>query len=112
MPRTPSSVTVQGQVYSANAFVFERGKRAHDYIRHAGGPDRLADKRRLFVLRADGSVYSAQYGNVERANIFPGDTIVLPPKLTRTNIFRDILTIASVAGSIGYSYAALSYLTR
>ena len=40
VPRTPSSVTVQGQVYSANAFLFERGKRVRDYLHQAGGPDR------------------------------------------------------------------------
>ena len=112
VPRTPSSVTVQGQVYSANAFVFERGKRVRDYLHHAGGPDRLADKKRMFVLRSDGSVYSQQYGNVQHANIFPGDTVVVPPSLSRTSILRNVVAAASLAASFGYSYAALAYLTR
>ena len=112
VPRTPSSVTVQGQVYSANAFIFERGKRVHDYLRQAGGPDRLADKKRMFVLRSDGSVYSQQYGNVQHTNIFPGDTVVVPPNISHTNLLRNIVAISSLAASLGYSYAALTYLTR
>ena len=35
-------------------------------------------RKRAFVLRADGSVLSRQYGNLERAQLFPGDTIVVP----------------------------------
>ena len=112
VPRTPSSVTVQGQVYSANAFIFERGKRVREYLHEAGGPDRLADKKRMFVLRSDGSVYSQQYGNVQHANIFPGDTIVVPPSLSRTSVLRNVVAVTGLAASVGYSYAALAYLAR
>ncbi len=112
VPRTPSSVSVQGQVYNANAFLFERGKRVKGYLHQAGGPDRLADKKRMFVVRADGSVYSQQYGNVVHANIFPGDTIVVPPILTRSNLLRNIIGLTSVASSVGFNLAALVYLTR
>ncbi len=112
VPRTPTTVTVQGQVYSANAFLFEREKHVRDYLHMAGGPDRIADKHRLFVLRADGSVFSNQYGNVPRAKIFPGDTVVLPPQLTHNSLLRDIVALTSVASTVGYSYAVLSYLTK
>jgi hypothetical protein len=112
VPRTPSSVNVQGQVYSANSFLFERGKRVSGYLHQAGGPDRLADKKRMFVLRADGSVYSQQYGDVMHANIFPGDTVVVPPILSRSALLRNIVTVAGIAAAVGYDYAALAYLTR
>ncbi len=112
VPRVPTSVTVQGQVFSANAFLFERGKRVKDYLHMAGGPDRLADKKRMFVLRADGSVYSQQYGNVQKAHIFPGDTIVVPPVITRSAVFRDIATAASFASNVGVTFATLFYLTK
>jgi polysaccharide export outer membrane protein len=112
VPRTPSSVTVQGQVYNANAFIFERNRRVSSYLHMAGGPDRLADKKRLFVLRADGSVFSQQYGNVQHANIFPGDTIVVPPVITRASVFRNIVTLANLAATVGFDFAALDYLTK
>jgi protein involved in polysaccharide export with SLBB domain len=110
VPRTPSSVSVQGQVYNANAFLFERGKHATAYVHQAGGPDRTADKKRMFILRADGSVYSQQYGNVMHANIFPGDTIVVPPILTHSSLLRDIVAIASVAANVGSNLALVAYL--
>ena len=103
-------MAVQGQVYSANAFVFERGRKERDYLRQAGGPDRNADRSRTFILRADGSVYSRQYGNVDRANIFPGDTVVVPPQIARRALLRDVLDLSSVVGQFGLAAAAISYL--
>ena len=110
VPRVPSTVSVEGKVYSANAFVFERARHEHDYLRQAGGPDREADRKRTFILRADGSVYSGQYGNVSRALIFPGDTIVVPPQLDRRSILRNLLDFSSVVSQFGIGAAAINVL--
>ncbi len=110
IPRTPATISVEGQVYSANAYVFQYGRREKDYLRQAGGPDRQADKRRIFILRADGSVYSSQYGPVERATMFPGDTIVVPPQLDHRAILRNLLDISSIVGQFGLGAAAINVL--
>ncbi len=110
VPRIPANVSVEGQVYSANAFVFERSRRANFYIREAGGPDRLADRRRSFILRADGSVFNQQYGNVEHANIFPGDTIVVPPRITSRAILRNLVDFSNIFGQLGFAIAAANVI--
>ncbi len=108
VPRVPSNVNVEGQVYSANAFVYQPHRRVKDYLRQAGGPDRQADRKRSFVLRADGSVFSRQYGNFERAQMFPGDTIVVPPVLDRRSVLRTIVDVATIIGQIGFAAAAIN----
>ncbi len=108
VPRVPSSVEVAGQVYSANAFVFERGRHAKDYVKEAGGPTREADRKRTFVLRADGSVYSDQYGNVPKAKIFPGDTVVVPLQLNKRAILRNIVDLSNIVGQLGLGIAAIN----
>lgn len=108
VPRVPSNVNVEGQVYSANAFVYQPHRRVIDYLRQAGGPDRQADRKRAFVLRADGSVLSRQYGRFERAPLFPGDTIVVPPLLDRRSLLRTIVDIATVVGQFGFAAAAIN----
>lgn len=110
VPPVPTTVSVEGQVYSANSYVFERGRREHDYLRQAGGPDRQADKRRTFILRADGSVYSSQFGDVARATMFPGDTIVVPPQFDRRAVLRNLLDISTVVGQFGLGAAAINVL--
>lgn len=110
VPHIPANVTVEGQVYSANAFVYKPNLHVGDYLHRAGGPDRQADKRRIFVLRADGSVVSRQYNNVERAPIFPGDTIVVPPVLDKRAVLQKILDFATIVGNLGIGLAAIDVL--
>jgi polysaccharide export outer membrane protein len=112
VPRLPSNVNVEGQVYSANAFVYTPGRRVIDYLREAGGPDRQADRKRSFVLRADGSVVSRQYADVDRAFIYPGDTIVVPPVLDKRAVLQRIVDIATIVGQFGLGVAGIALLTR
>jgi hypothetical protein len=116
IPKAPSSITVEGQVYSANAFVYEKGKRVKDYLHLAGGPDRVADQKREFVLRADGSVLSRQYastrqyGSFDRIQVLPGDTIVVPPKIERGALLRELVSISTILQGFGISAAAIEVL--
>ena len=112
VPRVPSSITVEGQVYNANAFVYTPSRRMLDYLRRAGGPDREADRKREFILRADGSVVSNQYSDVRKSPVFPGDTLVVPPVLDRRGIFQRIVDVSSIVTNIGFSAATLYLLGR
>jgi polysaccharide biosynthesis/export protein len=87
VPPRLSTVQVAGAVYNANAFRFQPGMRLSDYLNSAGGPTREADKKRVFVIRADGAVISKQAsgshfrGRFENLKLLPGDAIVVPQKL-------------------------------
>jgi protein involved in polysaccharide export with SLBB domain len=103
---------VEGQVYNANAFVFGTNQRVIDYLRRAGGPDREADRKRIFLLRADGSVISSQYNKVEQARIYPGDTIVVPPVIDKRAVLQKIVALASVIGNFALGFAAIDILAK
>jgi polysaccharide export outer membrane protein len=116
VPRVPTTVNVVGQVYSPNAFLFESRGKVRDYLQMAGGPERMADRSREFILRADGSVVSRQYasnrhiGDFNHLGMLPGDTIVVPPKVQKGNILRDVANIATIAGGLGLAAAAIQVL--
>ena len=112
VPRVPSSITVEGQVYNANAFVFTPNRRITDYLKRAGGPDREADRKREFVLRADGSVISNQYADVKHAPVFPGDTLVVPPIIDRRGFFQKVVDLAGIVSNFGFSAGTLYILAR
>ncbi len=112
IPRVPSNVNVEGQVYAANAFVFSPGHHVIDYLRDAGGPDRQADRKRAFVLRADGSVVSQQYANVDHALIYPGDTIVVPPIIDKRSVLQRIVDFATIVGQLGIAAATIAVLSQ
>ena len=87
VPPRLSTVQVAGAVYNENAFRYQPRKRLAEYLNDAGGPTRQADARRIFLIRADGTVISRQRhdefwrSNFDRTILLPGDAIVVPTKL-------------------------------
>jgi polysaccharide biosynthesis/export protein len=121
VPRVPDTITVEGQVYNPNAFLFAKGRHVRDYLRLAGGPDRIADRRREFVLRADGSVVSRQYGSIGERALFadrnfddlpvsPGDAVIVPPIIERTAFLRTFSDLATILEGFGLGAAAITVL--
>jgi protein involved in polysaccharide export with SLBB domain len=90
IPARLGTVQVEGAVYNANAFRYEPGKRLEEYLHDAGGPTRGADTKRIFLIRADGTVISSQshglysafwHGSFNSLTLLPGDAIVVPSKI-------------------------------
>jgi hypothetical protein len=101
IPKRPSFVLVTGQVYNSASISFVPGRTAGWYLTKSGGATRSGDKKRIYVLRADGSVVAHGSGwsnnNVMSVRMRPGDTIVVPEKPVGGNqIWRDIVSTAQV----------------
>jgi protein involved in polysaccharide export with SLBB domain len=111
IPKRPNFVVVTGQVYNSNAITFMPRKNAGWYLKQAGGPTDLANKKAIFVVRANGSVVSGNRdgwwsGGVLSAPVFPGDTIVVPEKPIGGGPFwKNFLSVAQLAQSAAISVA-------
>lgn len=82
VPKFQQQVTVIGEVQSVTSHLYNANLNRDDYIALSGGVTRRADRSKIYVVRADGSVV-ANTGNhwFERSSnikIRPGDTIVVP----------------------------------
>jgi protein involved in polysaccharide export with SLBB domain len=97
IPPKLGTVQVAGAVYNENAFRFQPRKHLSAYLNDAGGPTRQADTRRIFLVRADGTVISRQshgqfwHTDFESTFLLPGDTIIVPTKLKSPNNFMQQL---------------------
>jgi protein involved in polysaccharide export with SLBB domain len=87
VPPRPGFVTVAGAVVNSNAFLWKPGRTAGDFLRLAG-PDEAADPAYMFILRADGTVSSANdrrglFGRstLESQEMQPGDALIVPNQL-------------------------------
>jgi protein involved in polysaccharide export with SLBB domain len=85
VPKRPNFVLVAGQVYNPTAITFSPGKHAEWYLKQAGGPTSLANKKDIFVVRANGTVVGHGSGgwwsgNVLGSTLQPGDTVFVPDK--------------------------------
>jgi polysaccharide biosynthesis/export protein len=82
IPRRPQEVTVIGEVQYATSHVFRKGFDRDDYIERSGGTTAKADKKRIYVVRANGEVLvgnsSRFFRRSGQTEIHAGDTIVVP----------------------------------
>lgn len=81
IPRSKQYVTVIGEVQNPTAHVYKTGLSRSDYIELSGGTTQRADKGRIYVIRADGSVVaqeSRSWFGGDRAQLSPGDTVIVP----------------------------------
>jgi hypothetical protein len=109
IPKRPSYVMVAGQVFNPTAVSYRPGKSARWYLGQSGGPTQLADKKAIFVIRADGSVIGAREdfwsGSSMSAVLQPGDTVVVPEKAIGggpnwQNLFAAAQVASSVASTV------------
>jgi protein involved in polysaccharide export with SLBB domain len=97
IPPRLSTVQVAGAVYNENAFRYQPRKHLSAYLNDAGGPTRQADARRIFLVRADGTVISRQshgqfwHTDFESTVLLPGDAIIVPTKLKSPSNFMQQL---------------------
>ncbi len=111
VPKRPGFVLVSGQVYNASAVTYVPGKEASWYLRRAGGTNDVANRKEIFVVRANGSVIGRRSGEWYGANVLgtrlePGDVIVVPQKIIGGSLFwRNLLTVAQISSSIAITAA-------
>lgn len=101
VPSKPSTSSVMGMVYNENSFIFQPKARVSDYLEKAGGPTRDADESRIYLLRADGSVLSAQNSNsifrsFSSEELMPGDTVVVPELLDKFYLTKELKDWAQI----------------
>jgi polysaccharide biosynthesis/export protein len=111
VPKQPNFVMVRGQVYNPTAITFRPGKSAEWYLHQAGGPTQLANKKSIFVIRADGSVLGSNdssfmwSGSSLGAVLMPGDSIVVPEKAVGgSQVWKNLLQIAQFASSMAVTF--------
>jgi protein involved in polysaccharide export with SLBB domain len=111
VPKRPGFVLVSGQVYNASALTYVPGKEAGWYLRRAGGTNDVANRKEIFVIRANGSVIGRRSGEWYGANVLgtrldPGDVIVVPQRIIGGSLFwRNLLTVAQISSSIAITAA-------
>src|SRR5579864_1375459 len=106
IPKRPNFVMVEGSVYNPTAVTFKPGKDAGWYLKQAGGPTNTANKKAVFVIRADGSVAGGSgglfSGGVDRAALHPGDLVMVPEKAySGTTKWKTTLETAQLAYAVG-----------
>jgi protein involved in polysaccharide export with SLBB domain len=111
IPPITQEVTVTGEVFYPTSHLYKKGLDRENYVSMSGGATKKADRKRIYVVRANGSVASANastswFEAVDPDEINPGDTIVVPLDVERvrpislwTNVSQIIYQLAIAAAS-------------
>lgn len=110
IPKKPSSILIFGEVYNPSALVYQKDMTVRDYIAMSGGFTKDADKKNVFVIRADGSVVSSENlggrtfdwnssenrielgsNSVLDYKLNPGDAIIVPTKIHVPVMWRPLI---------------------
>jgi protein involved in polysaccharide export with SLBB domain len=109
VPKRPSYVLVQGQVYGPTAVAYRPGKSARWYLTQAGGTTNMANRKAIFAIHADGTVigsHSSHWltGDTLSMALQPGDIVVVPEKaLGGPPIWKNLFQNAQIVSSIATS---------
>jgi protein involved in polysaccharide export with SLBB domain len=111
VPKKPNVVLVDGSVYNPTAITFKPGKSAGWFLKQAGGPTNMAEKKATFVIRADGSVIGGSgglfSGGVENAAMQPGDMVVVPQKIYAVSRkWQNTVQVAQVLSAVAIAVGA------
>ena len=111
IPKRPGFVLITGQVYNSSAITFVPQRKASWYLQRAGGATEIANRKQIFIIRANGSVIGRSSGSwsdhdVLATRLDPGDVIVVPQKIVGASLlWRNLISTAQIAASIAITAA-------
>jgi protein involved in polysaccharide export with SLBB domain len=112
IPKQKQEVTVIGEVQNNTSHFFRENLTRDDYIGMSGGATRKADRSRIYVVRADGSVISSENAGWFRRSgqvaMRPGDTIVVPLDTERMPALPMWQAVTSILYNLAIAAAAVN----
>ena len=115
VPKKTDVVNVVGRVYNPTGVQYDPASdRLEYYLKKVGGPTESADRDHIFLVKADGSVLTS--GNVEggflsggmmSARVEPGDSIVVPEKLIRPRLTKEMKDFTQILYQIAVTAGVL-----
>jgi protein involved in polysaccharide export with SLBB domain len=116
IPPSPAVVNIMGQVYNPTSFIYQSGYEVDSYLQKAGGATNDAEPSEMYIVRADGTVFSRQqssfgmqwseeanhwsFGGFLSSSLGAGDTLVVPQKMDRISWMREIKDITQILANV------------
>tara|TARA_B100000575_G_C23022078_1_gene588528 strand:- start:219 stop:1100 length:882 start_codon:yes stop_codon:yes gene_type:complete len=114
VPKNPNTINVIGEILNPISFEFSNEITVKSAIENAGGYREYADKRKVYIIMANGITKKANK-NVFAGNVAlqPGDTIVIPRKFKSDRPGLDALSpITQILSNLAFSASALENLSN
>jgi protein involved in polysaccharide export with SLBB domain len=112
IPKIKQEVTVLGEVQTTTSHFYRDHLTRDDYIGLSGGLTRKADRGRIYIVRANGSVVSSESSGWFRRSaqvaMKPGDTVVVPLDTERMPALPLWQAVTSIVYNLAIAAAAVN----
>jgi len=110
VPKLAQEVTVIGEVQNPTSHLYDPALTRDDYLGLSGGSNQKADDKRIYVVRANGSVETGSGSRWFRqeGGMLPGDTIVVPLDAERMRPLPMWTAITTILYNLAISVAAVN----
>jgi hypothetical protein len=110
IPRSTQEVTVLGEVQYATSHIYKSGLSRDDYVSLSGGTTQRADKGRIYIVRADGSVVAggSAWFRGGTADVKAGDSIVVPLDAEKMRPLPFWTAVTTIIYNLAIAAAAVS----
>ena len=114
IPKSSNVINIIGEVLNPIAFEYSERMSVESAITRAGGYQTYADKRRVYVIKANGLVEKkARNVFMGSSNLEPGDTVVVPRKINTNNpVIRNLTPVTQILSDLAFSAAAIDNLSN
>jgi protein involved in polysaccharide export with SLBB domain len=113
IPKSMNTVSVMGEVFNPATFqLTERNPKVKHFVSSAGGLKQTADKKNVYVVRANGSVISGQSENVNTYSLKPGDVVVVPQKLRYVSGYKIFMETVDAVYKVAMIAAVIFSLAK
>ena len=114
VPKFQQQVTVIGEVQNSTSHLYSSGLSRDDYISLSGGMTRRADRSKIYLVRANGSVVASEgsrwFQHASNISVKPGDTIVVPLNTERLPALPFWQAVTSILYNVAIAVAAVHSL--
>ncbi|MFP6854218.1 MAG: SLBB domain-containing protein, partial [Opitutales bacterium] len=111
VPGRPLGVLVIGEVQHPTSHLFQKRLKLKDYVALSGDYTYKADKKRIFVVKADGSVGNSSgttWFPGGSSGLHPGDTVVVPLDIDRGQGLKKLANITQIVYQMAITAAAIN----
>ena len=114
VPKNPNAINVLGEVLNPIAFEYDKRMTIRSAIDNSGGYQDYADKRKVYVIKANGMIERASRNIFTKSvKLEAGDTIVVPRRIITNNPGIDaLIPITQILSDLAFSAAAIETLSN
>jgi len=113
IPTYRQEVSVLGEVQHGTSHIYNEQWTLEDYLEKSGGLTNRADDDRIYVVKADGSVFlpnQSGWLSHQNENLSPGDTIVVPLDTDRIKSLALWTSVSQIVYQLTLGVAAVNSL--